>query len=137
TRIMCSVAKVDQKRIRVGVPHEADWPHLVDAMGKLSQAEDLLFIDDTGALTPFELRTKCRRLHGKLLREQRDRGEDPTGLGCIIVDYLQLMDPGKRVENEQVALSYISRQLKSLALELGVPIIAVSQLARAVEARGD
>jgi replicative DNA helicase len=127
TRIMCSVAKVSSKRIRIGVPHEDDWPHLVDAMGRLSQAKDKLFIDDTGALTPFELRTKVRRLHHKL----RDQG----GLGLVIVDYLQLMDPGKRVESEQVALSYISRQFKSLALELGIPIIAMSQLSRAVETR--
>lgn len=137
TRIMCSVAKVDQKRIRIGVPHEQDWPHLVDAMGKLSQAQDLLFIDDTGSLTPFELRTKCRRLHARLMREQRDRGEDQIGLGLIVIDYLQLMDPGKRVESDQSSISYISRQLKSLALELGVPIMAISQLSRAVEARAD
>ena len=127
TRIMCSVAKVDQKRIRIGVPHEDDWPHLVEAMGKLSQAQDKLFINDTSSLTPFELRTKVRRLHHRL----RDQG----GLSLVVVDYLQLMDPGKRVESEQVAISYISRQLKSLALELNLPIIAISQLSRAVENR--
>lgn len=124
TRVLCSVAKVDQKRVRNDVPLEEDWPHLVDAVGRLMQP-DRLFIADTRDLTPMALRAKCRRLHTQL----RHQG----GLKLIIVDYLQLMESGRRDENRNQAVSYISRQLKSLALELGVPIMALSQLNRGAE----
>lgn len=124
-RTMCSVAKVDQYRVRVGKPHDDDWPRLVDAVGQISEARDRFFIDDTAALTPMELRSKARRLHSKV------------GLGAIIIDYLQLMDPGRRIDNRQEQISYISRSLKGLARELNVPIIALSQLSRGVEQRPD
>jgi replicative DNA helicase len=129
TRMMCSVAKVDSKRIRIGVPHNDDWPLLVDAIGRISAAKDNLYIDQSSSLTPLELRSKCRRLHQTL----RHKG----GLGLIVIDYLQLMEAGRRMDNRQVEIAFISRQLKTLARELKVPIIALSQLSRAVEARVD
>ncbi len=129
TRMMCSVAKVNQKRIRQDVPHDSDWPLLVDAVGKLMQARGRLRIDQSSTLTPMELRTKVRRLHNQL------KGEG--GLGCVIIDYLQLMEAGKRLDSRQVEVSYISRQLKALALELQIPIIALSQLSRNSEMRND
>lgn len=129
TRMMCSVAKVDQKRIRQDVPHDSDWPLLVDAVGKLMQARGRLRIDQSSTLTPMELRTKVRRLHNQL------KGEG--GLGCVIIDYLQLMEAGKRLDSRQVEVSYISRQLKALALELQIPVIALSQLSRNSEMRND
>ncbi|MBC7462400.1 MAG: replicative DNA helicase [Thermoleophilia bacterium] len=130
TRMMCSVAKVDQHRIRVGVPQEQDWPHLVEAVGKLMKPDRLL-IADTRELTPMTLRAHCRRLAQQL----KDKG----GLQLIIIDYLQLMEGGRKGDaaNRTQEVSYISRQLKSLALELSVPIIALSQLSRAVESRPD
>ncbi|MCW2960003.1 MAG: primary replicative helicase [Thermoleophilia bacterium] len=128
TRVMCSVAKVDQHRIRVGTPNEQDWPHLVDAVGKLMQP-DRLFIADTRDLTPMTLRTQCRRL----AHQMRNKG----GLKLIIIDYIQIMEAGRRFDGETAELTYISRQLKSLALELSVPVIALSQLNRSVEQRPD
>ncbi|MCW2949101.1 MAG: primary replicative helicase [Thermoleophilia bacterium] len=129
-RMMGSVAKVDQQRIRVGIPHEQDWPHLVEAVGKLMQPDRLL-IADTRELTPMTLRAHCRRLAQQL----KHKG----GLQLIIIDYLQLMEGGRKGDaaNRTQEVSYISRQLKSLALELSVPIVALSQLSRQVEARPD
>lgn len=129
TRMMCSVARVDQKRIRQDMPLDSDWPLLVEAVGKLSQAAGRLPIDQSSSLTPMELRTKVRRLHNQLKSE--------GGLGCVVIDYLQLMDGGKRFDSRQVEVSYISRQLKALALELEIPIIALSQLSRQSENRVD
>lgn len=129
TRMLCSVAKVDQKRIRQDVPLDNDWPLLIDAMGTLTDAKGHLKIDQSSSLTPMELRTKVRRLHSQLKSE--------GGLGCVIIDYLQLMEAGKRLDSRQVEVSYISRQLKSLALELQIPVIALSQLSRQSEARTD
>ncbi|MCW2924494.1 MAG: primary replicative helicase [Thermoleophilia bacterium] len=126
TRMMCSVAKVNSSRIRTGIPEEHDWPHLVDAVGKLMKP-DRLFISEARELTPMTLRAQCRRLH----RQLKDKG----GLRLVIIDYLQLMDGGKRFDSRTNEITYISRQLKSLALELEIPIIALSQLNRSVESR--
>lgn len=129
TRMMCSVAKVNQQRIRNGIPEEQDWPHLVDAVGKLMKP-DRLFISESRELTPMNLRAQCRRLH----RQLRDKG----GLKLIVIDYIGLMDGGRRGDdgsNRTNEITYISRQLKSLALELELPIIALSQLNRSVENR--
>lgn len=129
TRMMCSVAKVNQQRIRNGIPEEHDWPHLVDAVGKLMRP-DKMFISETRELTPMSLRAQCRRLS----RQLKDKG----GLRLIVVDYLQLMDGGRRGDdgsNRTAEITYISRQLKSLALELEVPLIALSQLNRNVDSR--
>ena len=128
TRMLSSVAKVDSKRLRSEVPNEQDWPHLIDAVGKLMKP-DRLFIADTRELTPMTLRASCRRLHQQL----KNKG----GLKLVVIDYIGLMDGGKRFEGRTQEISYITRQLKSLALELGVPIMALSQLNRGVEARPD
>jgi replicative DNA helicase len=127
--MMCSVAKVNQQRIRNGIPEEHDWPHLVDAVGKLMKP-DQLFISESRELTPMTLRAQCRRL----ARHLKDKG----GLRLIIIDYIGLMDGGRRGDdgsNRTAEITYISRQLKSLSLELEVPIIALSQLNRGVENR--
>ncbi|MCW2926145.1 MAG: primary replicative helicase [Thermoleophilia bacterium] len=129
TRMMCSVAKVNQQRVRNGIPEEQDWPHLVSAVGKLNQP-DRLFISEARELTPMTLRAQCRRL----ARQLKDKG----GLRLVIIDYIGLMDGGRRGDdgsNRTNEITYISRQLKSLALELELPIIALSQLNRSVENR--
>ncbi len=121
-RMMSSLGRIDQHRVRTGKLHDEDWPRLTSAMDLL--AESPLFIDDSSALTPTELRARARRL-------KREHGE----LGLIVVDYLQLMQvPGTR-ENRATEISEISRSLKSLAKELNVPVVALSQLNRSLEQR--
>jgi len=122
-RLMCAECTVDMQRLRTGRMEESDWTRLTRSLGKLADAP--LFIDDSAATTMMEIRAKCRRL------KQRH------GLGLVIVDYLQLMQATKRVENRQQEVSEISRSLKLLAKELEVPVIAVSQLSRQTEARAD
>jgi len=122
-RLMCAECSVDMQRLRTGRMEDSDWTRLTRSLGKLAEAP--LFIDDSAALTMMELRAKCRRL------KQRH------GLGLVIVDYLQLMQPSKRVESRQQEVSEISRALKLLAKELAVPVIAISQLSRQTEARSD
>ena len=120
-RILCSEAMVDQQRVRTGELLDSDWPKLTQAVGPLSEAP--IFIDDTVGISLAELRSKARRL--KL--EQ--------GLGLIIIDYLQLMTIGRKAESRQQEVAQISRGLKGVARELGVPVIALSQLNRGVEQR--
>ncbi len=122
-RFMCSEARVDAQALRTGNLNEDDWPKLSSAVGRLAEAP--IYIDDTANITILELRAKARRL---MAREK---------LGLIIVDYLQLMQGHKRAESRQQEISEISRALKILGRELNVPIIAVSQLSRAVEQRTD
>jgi replicative DNA helicase len=122
-RLMCAECSVDMQRLRTGRMEDSDWTRLTRSLGKLAEAP--LFIDDSAAITMMELRAKCRRL------KQRH------GLGLVIVDYLQLMQPSKRVESRQQEVSEISRALKLLAKELAVPVIAISQLSRQTEARSD
>lgn len=122
-RMLCSHARVDSHKVRTGFLSQAEWPKLVSAAGKLSAAP--IFIDDTPSISVLELRAKSRRLKAQY------------NIGLIIVDYLQLMQGPPRVENRQQEISEISRSLKALARELGVPLIAVSQLSRAVEQRAD
>ena len=122
-RLLCSDARIDAHRLRTGNLNEKDWARLAKAYSELSQAR--IFIDDSASLTPLEMRAKCRRLKAE------------HGLGLIIVDYLQLMSGGGRIENRQQEISAISRSLKGLAKELEVPLIALSQLSRAPEARTD
>jgi replicative DNA helicase len=122
-RLMCSEARVDAQSLRTGNLKEQDWPKLSNAVGRLAEAP--IFIDDTPNITIMEVRAKARRL---MTRHQ---------LGLIVVDYLQLMQGGLRSENRQQEVSEISRSLKILGRELGVPVIAVSQLSRAVEQRND
>lgn len=121
-RMLCTEAEVSSQKVRTGYVGDKDWPNLTAAAGALYEAP--IFIDDTPAISILELRAKARRLKSK---------ED---IKLIIVDYLQLMS-GPRTENRQQEISAISRSLKSLAKELDIPIIAVSQLSRAVETRQD
>jgi len=120
-RLMSSLGRLDQHKIRTGKLQDDDWPRLTSAVGML--AESKIFIDDTPALSPTELRARCRRL-----KREHD-------LDLIIVDYLQLMQvPGVK-ENRTGEISEISRGLKSLAKEMDVPVIALSQLNRGLEQR--
>jgi replicative DNA helicase len=122
-RLMCAEAHVDSNRLRRGALQDSDWPKLSLALGRLAEAP--IFIDDTANLSIMEMRAKCRRLQTK------------HGLGLVIVDYLQLMQPPRRTDNRVQEVSEISRSLKILARELEVPVIAVSQLSRNVEYRSD
>jgi replicative DNA helicase len=123
-RLMCSEAKVESQRLRTGKLAVDDWPRLTAACDKLAKAP--IYVDDTGSITMMELRSKARRLK---TREQN--------LALIVVDYLQLMTTGGTAENRVQEVSQISRQLKVLARDLDVPILAMSQLSRAVEQRHD
>lgn len=124
-RMMSSLGRIDQHRIRTGKLMDDDWPRVTSAVHMLSEAS--LFIDDTPALSPSEMRSRARRV-------AKEHGQ----LGLIVVDYLQLMKiPGFRAENRTAEISEISRSLKSLAKELKVPVIALSQLNRGLEQRAD
>ena len=123
-RLMSSLGRIDQHRIRTGRLDEDDWPRLTSAVSVLSEAR--LFIDDSSNLSPNELRARARRLH-------RQEGQ----LGLIVVDYLQLMQVPGTNENRATEVSEISRSLKGLAKELSVPVVALSQLNRTLEQRGD
>jgi len=123
-RLMCSEAKVESQRLRTGKLAADDWPRLTAACDKLAKAP--IYVDDSGGITMMEIRSKARRL--------KSRHPD---LGLIIVDYLQLMTSGTNPENRVQEVSQISRQLKVLARDLYVPIVALSQLSRAVEQRHD
>ena len=123
-RMMCSEAKVESQSLRTGKLKPEDWPRLTAACDKLMKAP--IWVDDTGSMTMMEIRSKARRL----------KSREPN-LGLIIVDYLQLMTSGGNAENRVQEVSQISRQLKVLARDLEVPIVALSQLSRAVEQRHD
>jgi replicative DNA helicase len=122
-RMLCSEARVDASRMRTGQLSRDDWPLLAQAAGMLSDLP--VFIDDTPGLTLMELRSKARRI----AREHK--------LGLVIIDYLQLMRSGTKNDSREQEISEISRSLKGLAKELGIPIIALSQLNRGVESRGN
>ncbi|MBX3652309.1 MAG: replicative DNA helicase [Burkholderiales bacterium] len=126
-RMIGSVGRVDQHELRTGTFKEDDWPRLVDAVGKLNDAQ--IYIDDTAGLNCLEVRSRARRMH-------RQCG----GLALIVVDYLQLMSGtsgGGRDENRATEIAEISRSLKGIAKELKVPVIALSQLNRGVDSRQD
>jgi len=120
-RLLSSLGRIDQHKVRTGKLDDDDWPRLTSAVGLLAEAK--MFIDDTPALTPNELRAKARRI----AREH--------GLGLIIIDYLQLMQTSGSSENRTNEISEISRSLKALAKELSVPVVALSQLNRGLEQR--
>ncbi len=122
-RILCSEAEIDQNRLNTASLPDAGWKKLTKALSKLSEAP--LFIDDSAAITSMEVRAKARRLKAE------------RGLGLVIIDYMQLMSGRARVENRVQEISEIARSLKTLARELDVPVIALSQLSRAVEQRTD
>ncbi|CAB3799808.1 replicative DNA helicase [Pararobbsia alpina] len=121
-RMMGSVGRLDAHRLRTGKLVDEDWPKLTHAMQKMSEAQ--IFIDEQGGLNPMELRSRARRL-------SRQCGQ----LGLIVIDYLQLMSGSSSGENRATEISEISRSLKSLAKELNVPVIALSQLNRSLEQR--
>ena len=125
-RMLGSISRVDQHRMRTGRLTDEEWAKLSSAMGKLHDAP--IFIDETAALNALELRSRARRL-------RRQCGK----LGLIVVDYLQLMSGSNQASNENRAteISEISRGLKALAKELEVPVVALSQLNRALEQRND
>ncbi len=122
TRMLASEARVNAHRFRTGHLVQSEWARLSEAIGVLSEAR--LFIDDTPGISVLEMRAKCRRL-----------AAEQKSLDLIVVDYLQLMSGGKRSESRQQEVSQISRELKALAKELDVPVVALSQLSRAPEAR--
>ena len=122
-RLISAETGIDSQRLRLGDLHEDEWPIFVQATGVLSDTQ--IFIDDTPSISALQMRTKARRLHAE------------HGLDLILVDYLQLMRGDFRAENRVQEVSYISRELKALARELNVPVVAASQLSRAVEQRQD
>jgi replicative DNA helicase len=125
-RLLGSIARVDQHKMRTGRLNDEEWSRLSSAMGDLHNAP--IYIDETGALNSLELRTRARRMH-------RQSGK----LGLVVVDYLQLMSAagGSQGENRATEISEISRSLKALAKELACPVVALSQLNRALETRND
>ncbi|MBP8125633.1 MAG: replicative DNA helicase [Caldilineaceae bacterium] len=125
-RLLSMEAGIDSHRLRMGEVYEEEWPILMEAANKLATTN--IFIDDTPGATVMDIRTKARRLYAE------------HGLDMIMIDYMQLMSGsagGGRNENRQQEISYISRSLKGLARELSVPVVALSQLSRAVESRSD
>ena len=123
TRLISSMGRINQQKIRTGKLTDDDWPRLTNAVALLSKAN--IFIDDTAALTPIDIRARARRLN----REK--------GLDLIVIDYMQLMQLSNNSENRATELSEISRSLKALARELDVPVVALSQLNRSLENRTD
>jgi replicative DNA helicase len=122
-RMLCMESRVDGGRLRGGFLNDDDWPRLTHAASILSEAP--IFIDDTPGLSPFEMRAKCRRL----ARSHQ--------LGCVVVDYLQLMRVKGKSESREREIAEISMSLKSMAKELNIPVIALSQLNRSLESRQD
>ena len=121
-RLLASEARVDAGRMKTGFFKDADWPRLVKGSNTLSQSK--MYIDDSSDLTVLDMRSKARRQKAE------------TGLGMVIVDYLQLMRGNSRLENRQQEISDITRSLKALAKELKIPVVALSQLNRSIETRG-
>jgi replicative DNA helicase len=124
SRLIGSVGKLNQHKMRTGQLDDNDWEKLSYALGQLNEAP--IFIDEGSALNPYEVRARARRLHKQCGR-----------LGLIVIDYLQLMGSAGSTENRATEISEISRSLKALAKELNVPVIALSQLNRSVEQRPD
>ncbi len=122
-RLISAETGIDSQRLRLGEIKDDEWPIFIQAANLLSNTA--IFIDDTPAISAYELRTKARRLHAE------------HGLDLLIVDYLQLMSGEFNSENRQQEISFISRSIKSLARELNIPILALSQLSRQVESRSD
>ena len=120
-RMLSSLGRIDSNKVRTGKLDDADWPRLTSAVNILNEAP--IFIDDTPGMSPMEIRARARRI------------KKEHGLGLIVIDYLQLMQLSGSSENRATEISEISRSLKGLAKELGVPVIALSQLNRSLEQR--
>jgi replicative DNA helicase len=123
-RMMSSLGRIDQHKVRTGKLDDNDWQRLTESLGKLSEAP--IFIDDTAALSPAEVRSRARRV-------AKEQGE----IGMIVIDYLQLMHIPGMTDNRTLEISTISRSLKALAKELNAPVVALSQLNRGLEQRAD
>jgi replicative DNA helicase len=123
SRLLCSEARVDAHRLRTGYLNREEWARLADALRRLCETK--VYIDDSAAVSVMEMRAKCRRLKAE------------HGLDLLIIDYLQLMAGRGRIESRQQEVSQISRDLKGLAKELDVPVVALSQLSRAPEQRSE
>ena len=121
-RMLCSEARVDSHKVRTGRLSDNEWPKLSTSVGRLAEAP--IYIDDTPALNVLEIRAKARRLKAE------------RKIGMVVIDYLQLVKGPKSSESRQVEISLISQALKALAKELNIPVVALSQLSRAVESRG-
>lgn len=122
-RIITSEARVNAHRLRTGYLRDGDWSRIADSVARLSDLK--VFIDDSSDITPMQMRAKCRRLAAE------------HKLGMVMIDYLQLINGGGRDENRNQEITSIARNLKAMAKELGVPVVALSQLSRAVERRED
>lgn len=122
-RMLCAEGRVSSNKIRTGYLAKSDWPNLTNAASRLSEAP--IFIDDSPGLTALDIRARARRL----------QAEQNNNLGLVIIDYLQLMRGRGRIESRQMEISEITRALKEMAKELNVPVVALSQLSRAVESR--
>ncbi len=122
-RILAGESKISMGELRNGRIQDASWPKLIQAAGAIGDAK--FFIDDTSGISPFEIRARCRRLKSQ------------HGLDCIMIDYMQIMQLKQKVDSREREVSEISRNLKSIAKELNVPVIALAQLNRTVEGRAD
>ena len=122
-RLVAQETGINSQKLRLGEIQDEDWPLFTQAVSALGETH--IYLDDTPSISPLQLRTKCRRLHMEV------------GLDLIIIDYLQLMTGDTRMVNRVQEVSYISRNLKALARELNVPVLAAAQLSRAVEQRSD
>ena len=111
-RLLAAESKVSMSEIRTGRIQDTSWPKLISAASQLSEAK--LFIDDTSGISPYEIRARCRRLKAQ------------HGIDCIMIDYLQLMDLKQKIESRERAVSEISKSLKVIAKELGIPVLALS-----------
>ena len=122
-RMIASVGQIDSYKLQTGNMLEKDWQRYNEALSQLSETN--IFIEDNVSVTAQDIRAKCRRL-----------ANSETGLGLVVIDYLQLINSGsRRVESRQVEVSEISRALKTMAVELDVPVIALAQLSRSAEKR--
>jgi replicative DNA helicase len=128
-RLIGSVGKIDQHKMRTGQLEDEDWERLTYALGKLNDAP--IHIDESGGINAMELRARARRL------KRQCEAMEGKPLGLIVIDYLQLMTSARQTENRATEVSEISRSLKALAKELNIPVIALSQVNRKIEDRTD
>ncbi len=134
-RMLCSEARVDVSRVRTGMLAPSDWQKLTQAAAHLGSLN--VWVDDAPALSILELRSKVRRVQAEFDRVDEATGEKKQRIGLVVVDYLQLMKGRDYVNSREQEISEISRGLKQLAKELSIPVMALSQLNRAVETRGE
>ncbi len=121
-RMISNVGQIENDKLKTGMLNDNDWKRYTEAMSELSETN--IYIEDDASVTAPEIKAKCRRL-----------ASNPNGLGLVIIDYLQLVTTGGRVESRQVEVSEISRAFKTMAMELKVPVIALAQLSRNAERR--